>query len=144
LHIFDPHTGFKWARPNFYRKPAFGYEKRGQYRHRDILQREWQGDYDDRYLSSYDGKVSKLVVQAVDDIYDNYPNSTWRRTFIRNISPFYLRLANWPFSHVDYVRNGGPTSEDWPLLCLKWFFASLAITTVVRFENFPQNCRKTH
>jgi hypothetical protein len=131
LHIFDTHTGAKWFFPNFYRKPAYGYEKLGQYRHRDVLQREWQGDYDDRYLSAFDGKVSKLVVQAVDDIYDNYPNSTWRRTFIRNVSPLYLRLANWPFNHVDYVRNGGPTSEDWPMICVKWFIASLAITFVI-------------
>lgn len=50
-------------------------------------------------------------MQAVDDIYDNTTNSTWRRTFVRNMAPFYLRLANWPFNHVDYVRNGGPTGE---------------------------------
>lgn len=66
---------------------------------------------DDRYISSTDGKVKKLVVQAVDDIYDNDTNSTWRRTFIRNMAPLYLRLANWPLSHVDYRRSGGPTGD---------------------------------
>lgn len=76
--------------------------------------------------------MSKLVVQAVDDIYDNSTNSTWRRTFIRNISPLYLRLANWPFNHIDYARYGGPSSDDWPLLIGKWFITSIAISFVVR------------
>lgn len=101
------------------------------------------------YISSWDGKVSKLVVQAVDDIYDNHVTTTYRRTFIRNIAPLYLRLANWPFNHVDPNKNNGnPTSEgmlvftalkmtktdkrlDMPMLCLKWFITSLAITFVV-------------
>lgn len=92
-------------------KPGYGYEKLAQHRHVDCFDRIWTGDYDDRYISPWDGKVSKLVVQAVDDIYDNTTNSTWRRTFVRNISPFYLRLANWPYNHVDYSRNGAPTAE---------------------------------
>ncbi|KAH7125591.1 hypothetical protein B0J11DRAFT_606082 [Dendryphion nanum] len=131
MHLLDAYTVFKWQHPKFYRKPGFGYEKLSQHRHLDWFDREWTGDYDDRYISSYDGKISKLVVQAVDDIYDNTTNSTWRRTFIRNIAPLYLRLANWPFNHVDYVRNGGPTSEDWPMICAKWFVASIAITFVI-------------
>ncbi|KAF2274249.1 uncharacterized protein EI97DRAFT_460373 [Westerdykella ornata] len=130
-HMFDAHSSLKWGFPHFYRKPGYGYEKLGQYRNRDVLDRIWTGDYDDRYISSYDGKVSKLVVQAVDDIYDNTTNSTWRRTFVRNVSPFYLRLANWPVSHVDYARNGGPTSEDWPMIYVKWFFACIAISFVI-------------
>ncbi|KAH7392944.1 hypothetical protein BKA66DRAFT_567670 [Pyrenochaeta sp. MPI-SDFR-AT-0127] len=131
-HIFDPYTTVKWGFPNFYRKPSLGYQKLGQNRHRDVFDREWAGDYDDRYISSWDGKISKLVVQAVDDIYDNNTGSTYRRTFIRNIAPLYLRLANWPFNHVDYSKNGGkPTSEDLPMLCLKWFVASCVITFVI-------------
>ena len=64
------------------------------------------------YISSWDGKVSKLVVQTVDQIYDEKLTSTYRRTFIRNIAPLYLRLANWPFNHVNPNNNDGkPTSE---------------------------------
>jgi hypothetical protein len=64
------------------------------------------------YISSWDGKISKLVVQAVDDIYDDQLTSTYRRTYIRNIAPIFLRLANWPFNHVDPDHNDGkPTSE---------------------------------
>lgn len=108
-------------------KPGLGYQKLAQHRHRDVFEREWAGDYDDRkynrmtmsmfllimigYISSWDGKISKLVVQAVDDIYDGNTTSTYRRTFIRNSSPFYLRLANWPFNHIDPNKNNGqPTS----------------------------------
>ncbi|KAF2028561.1 hypothetical protein EK21DRAFT_101734 [Setomelanomma holmii] len=130
-HMFDPWTSFKWGRPNFYRKPSLGYQKLGQYRHRDVFDREWTGDYDDRYLSAWDGRASKLVVQAVDEIYDNNVTATYRRTFIRNIAPMYIRLANWPFDHVDYAKNGKIMSEDYPMLCLKWFLTSCIIVLFV-------------
>jgi hypothetical protein len=128
-YIFSPITTVKWGFPNFYRKPGLGYQKLGQHRHRDCFDREWTGDYDDRYISSWDGKVSKLVVQAVDDIFENNTGSTYRRTFIRNVAPVYMRLANWPFKHIDFARlNGKIPSEDYPMLCLKWFIASCIIT----------------
>ncbi|KAF2633545.1 hypothetical protein BU25DRAFT_427050 [Macroventuria anomochaeta] len=131
-HLFDPYTSWKWGFPNAYRKPGFGYQKLAKHRHRDVFEREWVGDYDDRYISSWDGKISKLVVQAIDEIYDNDITSTYRRTFIRTIAPVYLRLANWPFNHVDPNNNDGkPTSEDMPMLCLKWFITSIAITFVI-------------
>ncbi|USP80802.1 hypothetical protein yc1106_08076 [Curvularia clavata] len=127
-HIFAPYTNAKWGFPNFYRKPGLGYQKLGHYRHRDCLDREWEGDYDDRYISSWDGKVSKLVVQAVDDIYEHNTGSTYRRTFIRNVSPVYMRIANWPFAHLDYTSNRQPSSQDYMMLGLKWFLASCVIT----------------
>ncbi|KAB2099238.1 hypothetical protein AG0111_0g12567 [Alternaria gaisen] len=131
-YIFSPITTVKWGFPNFYRKPGLGYQKLGQHRHRDCFDREWTGDYDDRYISSWDGQVSKLVVQAVDDIFENNTGSTYRRTFIRNIAPVYLRLANWPFKHIDFARlNGKIPSEDYPMLCLKWFIASCMITIFI-------------
>ncbi|KAF2129101.1 hypothetical protein P153DRAFT_397288 [Dothidotthia symphoricarpi CBS 119687] len=137
-HIFDPWTKIKWEHPRFYREPGLGYQKLSHHRHKDVFEREWTGDYDDRYLSAWDGRISKLVVQTVDDIYDNNTTATYRRTFIRNIAPLYLRLANWPFNHVNYHLNDGrPTSEgtyvlqNYPMLCLKWFIASLAITFVI-------------
>lgn len=100
------------------------------------------------YISSWDGKVSKLVVQAIDDIYDEQLTSTYRRTYVRNISPMFLRLANWPFNHVNPdINDGKPTSEgttscrsrcanantptDMPMLCVKWFFASIVMALVV-------------
>jgi len=130
-HIFDAWTNAKWGFPNFYRKPGLGYQKLASYRHRDVFNRIWTGDYDDRYISSWDGRVSKLVVQAVDDIYDNNTGSTYRRTFIRNSAPLFLRFANWPFNHIDYSKHNGPTNGDLPMLCLKWFVASCVITLII-------------
>ncbi|EMD59138.1 hypothetical protein GGP41_009030 [Bipolaris sorokiniana] len=131
-YIFTPFTNAKWGFPNFYRKPGLGYRKLGQYRHRDCLDREWEGDYDDRYISAWDGKISKLVVQAVDDIYENNTGSTYRRTYIRNVAPIYMRLANWPFNHIDYSANNGQASgHDLMMLGLKWFVASCVITIFI-------------
>lgn len=133
-HIFASYTNAKWGFPNFYRKPGLGYQKLGHHRHRDCLDREWEGDYDDRYISSWDGKISKLVVQAVDDIYEHNTGSTYRRTFIRNVAPVYMRIANWPFDHLDYSNNRHPSGQDYVMLGLKWFIASCVITFCVSFH----------
>ncbi len=69
------------------------------------------------YISSWDGKASKLVVQATDEIYDNDITSTYRRTFIRNVAPRFLRLANWPYSHVDPNLNDGKPTNQGQLGC---------------------------
>lgn len=131
-YIFSSFTNAKWGFPNFYRKPGLGYQKLARHRHRDIFEREWTGDYDDRYISSWDGKISKLVVQAVDDIYENNIGSTYRRTFIRNVAPIYMRLANWPFDHVDLAKNNGKAANaDLPMICLKWFVACCVITVCI-------------
>jgi hypothetical protein len=130
LHIFDSWTLFKWKFPNFYRPPDYVYDDSNRtHRHRDWFSRVYEGPYDDRYISCYDGKVKKLVVQATDMVYDSTGNGTWRRTFIRNVSPWHLRLANWPMSHVDYMR--GTTDEDIPLIAVKWIVASLAMIVTV-------------
>ncbi|KAL7777032.1 hypothetical protein CFE70_007453 [Pyrenophora teres f. teres 0-1] len=135
-HIFSPWTNAKWGFPNFYRKPGFGYQKLAQYRHRDFMDRIHEGDLDDRYISSWDGMVSKLVVQATDDIYENNTGSTYRRTFVRNVSPIYMRLANWPFNHIDPTKNNGkPTNDELMKLCAKWFLASCLITVFIAARN---------
>ncbi len=66
-------------------------------------------------------------------IYDSPGNGTWRRTFIRNVSPWHLRLANWPMSHVDYLR--GPTDDDIPMIVAKWVAASLVLIVAVRYTH---------
>jgi len=96
------------------------------------MDRIHEGDRDDRYISSWDGMVSKLVVQATDEIYEHNVGSTYRRTFIRNVAPVYMRLANWPFSHIDPTKNNGkPTNDEMLMLCVKWFVASCLITAFV-------------
>jgi hypothetical protein len=81
-------------------------------------------------LSPWDGHVAKLVVQASQDIYDGAQNSTWRRTFIRNASPIYLQLANFPFSTVP-TDPGVWTDNDWATVAIKWIPTCLGLLCVV-------------
>jgi hypothetical protein len=94
------------------------------------MQRILNGPEEDRYLSPYDGHLSKLVVQAVDDIYDCQARSTWRRTFVRNVGSPILRVANWAINSVPLDRTTW-TSEDWQMVCAKWLPACLALMFLV-------------
>jgi hypothetical protein len=131
-HFFHTcQTTLKWKYPNLYQPAGFEYADDIPKRHRDWFSRVFEGHLDDRYISSYDGKIKKLVVQTTDRIYDNSPcNTTYRRTFIRNISPWHLRIANWPTYHVDY-RKGPPSNEDVPLIILKWLPATIGLLLTV-------------
>ena len=94
------------------------------------MQRPYHGLEEDRYLSPYDGHLAKLVVQAAQDVYDGPPNSTWRRTFIRNVSPFFIHVANYPFSNVPIdVKTW--TNEDWTKVCVKWIPACVGLLGTV-------------
>lgn len=99
--------------------PQLRFRSTDSRRHRDIMQRVYEGLEDDRYLSPRDGHLAKLVVQASQDVYDGAANSTWRRTFVRNISPTYIRLANWPLSTVP-TKSEHWTGNDWMIVCAKW------------------------
>jgi hypothetical protein len=89
---------------------------------------EYNNDY---YLSPSTGKIKTLVVQSVDDILMNEGNGTWKRTYIRNISPLPYRVAMWPFNHID-MRESSPASDsDVAKIVGKWFLASLALTVIV-------------
>lgn len=84
------------------------------------MQRVWEGEADDRYLSPFDGHLAKLVVQCTQDIYERSPKeSTYRHTFVRNVSPLYLMAANWPFEGVKGSMGTWGESE-WVGVCLKW------------------------
>jgi hypothetical protein len=103
---------------------------RGNRRHRDVFGRLVDKPDADQYLSPWDGHLTKLVVQSVDDVYDAQPNSTWRRTFVRNISPLIIRMAQWPFSSVP--KDGAEVGiEDWAIITGKWLVATCVLTLVV-------------
>ncbi|KAJ9640452.1 hypothetical protein H2199_005991 [Coniosporium tulheliwenetii] len=130
-HIFDPYTRFRWLRfPHFYQKQGYVYLSAEVHRHKDSMWRISQIGTADKYLSPFDAKPKDLMVQAVDDIYDRPGSGTWKRTFIRNIAPWHLRLANWPTNHVDY-RRGKPTKDDWPMIIAKWIPTSLALIFIL-------------
>jgi hypothetical protein len=83
------------------------------------------------YPCPSDGHLAKLVVQATDQVYAGSRNSTWRRTFIRNVSPISMRVANWPFTSVP-VDSSQWTSDNWRLVCLKWLPTCGALIILVR------------
>ncbi len=99
-------------------------------RHRDIMQRVWNGPEEDRYLSPCDGHLAKLVVQVTQDVYSGEKNSTWRRTFIRNVSPSYIKVANFPFSTLPPDMNDWDEAH-WATLAWKWIPACCALLCVV-------------
>lgn len=110
--------------------PGYIYDMLEERRHKDVMQRVWKGAVDDRYMSPWDGHVAKLVVQATDEVYHAPNYVTWRRTFVRNVSPIMLRLANWPMSKVT-VDATQWTDEEWTSVCLKWLPACVALMAVV-------------
>lgn len=102
-----------------------------QERHRDVMQRVWYGPDEDRYLSPWDGHLAKLVVQCTQDIYERLPkNSTYRHTFVRNVSPIYLLAANWPFEGVS-TEAAKWDEHEWTMICLKWLPACTWLLCVV-------------
>jgi hypothetical protein len=104
------------------------YDKTDKRRHHDALGRQWTGTPDDRYLSPYDGRPKQLVVQTTDSLYDMRSNTTYRRTFIRNISPFMIRLADWAIGDKDFEDI---THDAWPMVILRWIPASCALIVMV-------------
>ena len=102
----------------------------GNAHHRDMMQRGKDFRADEYYLSPYDGHLAKLFVQSTQAIYDANPNSTWRRTFIRNQSPWILRVANWVL-HTLPTDDQEAKGEDVAMVGLKWLPACAAILLLV-------------
>ncbi|KAH6666428.1 hypothetical protein B0J14DRAFT_202658 [Halenospora varia] len=110
----------RWKYPNIYQMWDVPFRPGPQERHRDVMQRVWYGPDEDRYLSPWDGHLAKLVVQCTQDIYERLPkNSTYRHTFVRNVSPIYLLAANWPFEGVS-TEAAKWDEHEWTMVCLKW------------------------
>lgn len=122
----------KW--PNTFQLPGIrrsGHDRR----HRDMMQRSDQFPAEDYYLSPYDGHLAKLFVQCTQPIYDAQPNSTWRRTFIRNQSPLILQVANWVL-HSLPTDDRDISGEDVALMVLKWIPSCAAILLLVRLNSY--------
>lgn len=85
---------------------------------------------EDYYLSPFDGHLAKLFVQSTQEVYDADPNSTWRRTFIRDRSPLILQIANWA---LDSLPTDGrdPKREEIAITAAKWVPSCVAILFLV-------------
>ncbi|KAJ9617095.1 hypothetical protein H2200_000816 [Cladophialophora chaetospira] len=110
FHWFDPkywheRAWYSWTAPCSYQLPGHYYKSvSGQqidiWKHRDVFRRKHAGWNDDRYLDPLDGRIEKLCVQTINEIYDTENDTSWRRTYIADVSPWIIRLAYWPYSHM--------------------------------------------
>lgn len=104
------------------------YDSTQHYYHRDAMDREYTGEKDYRYIDPKDGKIKALVVQCVDDILSGTGNGTWKRTYIRNVTPIFYRVAMWPFNHLDMREGTLKSQEDWALVIAKWIPTCILLT----------------
>ena len=103
---------------------------------KDVLQRETEKDRElHSFLSPIDGRLTKLVVQAVDKIYEGPDNCTWRRDYVRSIGPTVVRMTNW--TNKIWENPDRMTGSDWGFLVFKWFGTCLALSVVVRNRFCP-------
>lgn len=134
-NLFGQATAFRsFKNPHFYKPADYMYTSAEKFRSKDAMLRFREGVLDDRYISPYNGRTEELVVQAVDDIYNgNTSEGTWNRTFIRDISPWHLRLANWPESHIPYTARveGRVTWKQKTIMTIKYVPAAVALVAVV-------------
>ncbi|KAF2162115.1 hypothetical protein M409DRAFT_69329 [Zasmidium cellare ATCC 36951] len=132
-NLSHPNTKYRWEYPNAHLRPQYEYISNGPRFVRDIMGRVKQKWYpDDRYISPYDGRAKPLCVQATDDIYRSPNNTTHLRTFMRNTSPFMLRIAKWPLNHFNYIDENTPASDYW-YAAAKWIPATAALTVMLMF-----------
>ncbi len=139
-----PRTEWRAKWPNAYQFAGIALPG-SDHRHRDIMQRAKDYPSEDYYLSPWDGHLAKLFVQSTQPIYDANPNSTWRRTFIRNRSPLILRVANWVL-HTLPTDDQEIKGEDVAMMGLKWLPACVAILFLVRpfSHRLPLNAKSLH
>ena len=123
-----PRNTWRSEHPHFHLLPELEYDTTETRRHHDALGREWTGTPDDRYLSPFDGRPKQLIVQTTDSLYDVPGNTTYRRTFIRNVSPFMMRLADWAIGDKDLEDI---TRDDLPMLVLRWIPACFGLIVMV-------------
>ncbi|KAL3422677.1 3-hydroxyisobutyrate dehydrogenase protein [Phlyctema vagabunda] len=133
MHYFHPETRYRFKYPHLYQLPAYQYESTQIYRHRDAMSRVSKNLIDDRYLSPWDGHLAKLHVQATDEIYVKAGTSTWRRTYVRPVAPFNVRIATWPIDFSVDVDSW----KDWGFVLLKFIPASFALVFFVFSSDGP-------
>lgn len=105
--------------------PGKRYESASIFRHKDSLGRVWTGPDDDRYLSSQDGRLIPLVVQATEDILHGPKNSTWARSNIEKRTPRILQIV--------YMLLGERTGNKSLVSAIAWIPCSLAIAALLFF-----------
>lgn len=114
--FFHNSAWFSWSIPHSYQIPRRYYgpngDKKSELKHLDVFRREYEGLKDDRYLDPLDGRVQKLVVQSTEAIYNQRNDTTWRRTYMRNVSPYIIRLAYWAMPSVPSSQESSAITDE--------------------------------
>jgi len=136
-HFVKSGWNWRWFNfPNLYYPPGIKYAKREEkFVFEDVLGRklEYIRPFDCT-ISTENGRLETLYVQASDSICElskTSPNATWKRTCVRNVSPFFLRLSNLPFVLIPSDRRNDPeryTESD------RWSIAVMWIPSVIALE----------
>lgn len=145
---FHARAVYQWQAPMSHQLPGRNGEySRGVFKHLDVFHRRFQGIAEEQFLNPLDGRVRRLVVQTIGPIYDTANDTTWRRTYIRNISPMIIRLAWYPYAGLpseDTTLNESQrlkdkllpsnvtwTSQQWTSLCSKWIPTCIGLLVLV-------------
>jgi hypothetical protein len=105
-------------------------------KHMDVFRRKTRTKLEDQYIDPVDGQLEPLVVQPTSQIYNQRNKTTWRRTYIRNVSSYTVRLAYWPTSHTFDKTKW----QDWVYRGLCWLLSSICLLIVVRSSLAPFFC----
>ncbi|KIW19459.1 hypothetical protein PV08_00031 [Exophiala spinifera] len=117
-NLFSQRTTFRWKSFHSHQKPGLTKGAGRDHRHRDAVSRIHTGQDDDRFLA-LDSHLERMMVQCTDEIYEGPRNSTWRRTFLRNMAPWTIRIANWPMNTAP-IDSKHWTQNDWLWIIAKW------------------------
>src|ERR1700761_6182893 len=121
-NLFSNRTTYRWPKSfHSYQRPGLAYASGRTFRHRDAVNRIFNGIEEDRFIAA-DRHIERMMVQCSDEIYDGPRNSTWRRTFVRNMAPWAIRIANWPLNTTP-IDSKHWSGEDWLWIVVKWPFS---------------------
>jgi hypothetical protein len=132
LSVREIYTDLDQDEENEVRRDAEA-EKRAKQDHLkylDVFRRKTRDRVEDRYVDPHNGRLGMLVVQATPAVYNSRNKTTWRRTYIENISPYLIRLAYWPTGSIK--RSVGDwTRDDWLYAGLRWLPSCIGLLIMV-------------
>ncbi|ORY61638.1 uncharacterized protein BCR38DRAFT_411492 [Pseudomassariella vexata] len=130
--LFSLRNRFRAKKPNAFQLPGYEYNTTLKFRHRDAAGRVSNKPLQDRYLHPLDGRLRKLIVASTDDIYEAPGTSTWRRTYIRNVYPWNVRISTWV---IDFHHD--PDSwKAWFFILGRAFVANIALQIAFYIKSY--------
>lgn len=161
---FHDRAWYGWQGAHSYQPPDHYFHHHNQalakHKHLDAFRRSHEAYEDDKFLDPVDGRVRWLFVQTIGEIYDTNNDTTWRRTYVENVSPWLLRLAWW--SRAGFIAAKEDSSlkddrsaersntiwnkfkskfttlspEDWAQLGIRWLPSCIGLTILVSLDTW--------